>query len=945
MSYLAHVGVRGIAPAQHHDEQWEQEVRIVEWSARIVDRDEYGNYIFADDSVGDEICRFLWERSTRATSGWSNVWPVVLGSSGGGGQNISGGGEQGAGFTFSDVRTDFSQGDPNINLDFGVGQFSNGAAGAGIDVGLLNATTPQEGGAAPPAQSRSADGQGDVGTKDRRSSCGGCSGAAGIVPVYSAAWDPDLRFKPKVANAPPGYPKPHGGYGIALAGTHEWSQEELFFQIDPRLIAVNAGGDVKAASQVCDMSGCNIDPSRVAPLQSAFWVLRAPGGSATIALNIGATGCGDNFGGLVIDAATGGAAPAAPDPATAPDDPGITQTADGSGADEAGQTITSTLPQFDDRVAAFLSMHDGGFVDVGSGKCRHVVGMDADGHIITGGAHITTNANFRRNDTEDGPLRFTTYKEGDEFESVSEVNLGWAGADWAWWTTSPFHWDPHIWDCCEWDPKNTVHTPGGRSTRKPLFTPSGKSTQIGGAVGVIATPAGRSSGQAGAQSGATTGAILQPRKGPTEAAPVSTKPGSSTRPPDEDPEPAPGTNAWAEWNKRRKQRREDRKVYGDAVSQWDPSTGPRALLTTAQEIAMPGLLARPQAFTGNQTDVRNRPGVSTPGAQRKRDTTVPVTGQLAAFSGEGGTVTDGYTSTTYGAEGDPHIYTQRPGSSKYSGGTGPGGWVFLPPEVGLEDASAGFTPTVGDVSEVYFMAGPGAWFGVGVPEIANGGLAAGYSFGRDDSNGDLLFRSHAADTLPDTAVKFTNTAQNIAWASGTAFFGTIDHVISADRTWTFPNKSGTVALLDDVPTILTAYKTTNQSVINSTTPVNDNELGVTVVASTTYSFKLRLFLTTNSTTAGYRFELSGTATIFDMKAQVTIYDDVTDAIAGSTRVTALDSPAGAVPSSGVAWAVVEGTVLVNAGGTFVLQFAQQVVDAANSVTVQAGSEMEAIKVG
>jgi hypothetical protein len=750
VSFVAHVGVRGINPAQHHDERWESEVRIVEWSARIIDRDEFGNYIFAEDSVGDEICRFLWERSTRATSGWSNVWPVVVGGSGSSGGTSNGNpggalgdGEFGAGFVFPGVNTDFTQGDPNINIDFGLGTFTGGRPG--LDTGLL---FPQPN---DPTMATATDGLGpSVATRqgitaDEGSGCGQCSSGAGMLPVYNSQWAPDFRFAAKVAAAPPGYPTPHGGYGIALAGTKEWSQEELFFQIDPRLIAVNKSGDVSAASMVCDMTGCIIDPKRTARLQSAFWVLKYTGGT-TIALNIGDSGCGDTFGGLVIDSPTGGSSFAGPPPEMeAPEGPGMT-VVEPAGGGAPGSTVADMAPEPAKRVAAFLSVLDGGFIDVGSGNCKHAGSEDDDGHKIVHGAHISTKANYRRNDVEDGPFRYEVYDEGDEFSDAVVVRLGWTGIDWAWWTTSPFHWDAglHIFDCCPYSPemrptktRDVSLPPPRRTLRTPVPTGGGTALDGGtlrGGVGL-------------------TSAVTDP-----PAIDVSAQARSAT------------------------------------PTAWDPSQGTLALLTTAQVMATPGILARPQTILGSLPDARFAQGMSTKSDRQKRDSSTPVTGNLASFSGEGGEVDDGYSPTNYGAEGDPHIYTQRPGESKFPGGTGPGGWCILPPEVGLEDYATGYVPLQMDVSTTYFMVGPGAWFGAGAPELANGGLATGWSWGRDDATGDLLFRSHGASTTPDTAIKFRNSSQDISWASGTDFFGTIAHAISADRTWTFPNVSGTLPI-------------------------------------------------------------------------------------------------------------------------------------------------------
>lgn len=774
MSFTAHLGVRGINPAQHFDEKWEQPVRIVEWSARIVGRDEYGNFKYAPDSVGDEICRFLWERGSRATSGWSNAWPVVLAGAAGGGGNGDGdggiggggGGHGGAGFTFSGVRTNYSQGSAGINNFAGVNQdFSNGGPNAGVDVGLLNQTTPQEPGANPagamnsqpePAAGDDMNGRRPVATGGGGTNeCADCGdGSTGMFPVYDSGWAPDLRFKVKMANAPPGYPKPHGGgYGIAMAGTHEWSQEELFYQIDPRLIAVNKDGDPDMASTVHDMKGCEIDVKRKAALQSMMWVLKDVAGGNTIAYNIGDSGCGDSFGGAVIDKPVMGGGITIGDK---PAGPGQTVVAPaGAGP---GQTVAGGA----ERVVAFLSVHDGGFIDVGSGTCKHAKGQDADGHKITYGAHISTKARFRRNDTEDGPLRFELYEEGEDFESKAIVRLGWSGVDWAWWTTVPFHWTEEEED--EDDRKKPYNLVDYPKIVPDLLKPNPLRPNVG-------TP-GTTNGRPNVASG-----------------------GGLTQPGVEVPfvEPTIGDE---EFN-----RIQQGGGWGHPMTPtgWQPQIGTLPLLSTMSELGVPGVVGVPQSFSGSMADTRNLgPGLADPATTEKRDANTPATAQMASFGGEGGYVAadDGYsTPTLTGASGDPFVYTQRPGQSKYRGGTGPGGFVILPPETGLQDAATGFVPTVGDVSTVYFMVGPSAWFGAGLPELANGGLSTGYSWGRDDATGDLVYRTHADTTLPVNAVKFTWATQDIAWRSGTSFWSTLTHAQTADRTHTFMDVTANVAPL------------------------------------------------------------------------------------------------------------------------------------------------------
>jgi hypothetical protein len=347
-----------------------------------------------------------------------------------------------------------------------------------------------------------------------------------------------------------------------------------------------------------------------------------------------------------------------------------------------------------------------------------------------------------------------------------------------------------------------------------------------------------------------------------------------------------------------------------------------------------GILAWPQNFAVGQ---ENAAGVikHSDGAVSKAVAERPVTGQMSAFAGQGGSVASGGSgpSTQVGGKGDPYLYTQEPGKSKFPCGTGPGGWCILPPEVSLADSSDGYVPPNITTSTTYFGVGPGAYFYAGLPELANGAVKSGYSWGVDTSTGDLVFRTHPVSTTPSNAVRF-NSSGNVAWYSGTSYQGIFDHANTSDRTYTFPDESGTVALN------LSVYKASDETVTNSTTLQDDDALTVSVSASTSYRFRFVIFQTSASGTAGLKLGINGTCTVTDMKAQVTIYDDTTNAIAGFGRITALGSSVGALVSTGDNYAVIEGTILVNAAGTLLLQWAQNVADAVNGTTVQKNSYCE-----
>lgn len=72
---------------------------------------------------------------------------------------------------------------------------------------------------------------------------------------------------------------------------------------------------------------------------------------------------------------------------------------------------------------------------------------------------------------------------------------------------------------------------------------------------------------------------------------------------------------------------------------------------------------------------------------------------------------------------------------------------------------------------------------------------------------------------------------------------------TAARTYTFPDKDGTVAMLDDItsgPTLV--RKTADQTVNNSTTLVNDNHLSLAVGANEVWAIFLCLRISQTSGT-------------------------------------------------------------------------------------------------
>lgn len=251
-----------------------------------------------------------------------------------------------------------------------------------------------------------------------------------------------------------------------------------------------------------------------------------------------------------------------------------------------------------------------------------------------------------------------------------------------------------------------------------------------------------------------------------------------------------------------------------------PGLIPQDSLTTAFNIvamltalATPAIVYRPQNYSAGQIntglfpDLFENPkpagGATDAAKKQKKADNNPITLGTSAFGAQGGQIGTYPTGTYTGGEGDPWVFTSVPKgtvsagkqTSKYIGGTASGGIVYHPPETDLRDvASYGMVPPNVSLSTCYVDVGPGAFFSAGIPELVNGRIKDGFSWGWDSATGDLIYRSHVSSGAPSNAVRFNVATQNVSWYSNTSFQGILDHANTADRTYTFPNISGTVAL-------------------------------------------------------------------------------------------------------------------------------------------------------
>lgn len=395
----------------------------------------------------------------------------------------------------------------------------------------------------------------------------------------------------------------------------------------------------------------------------------------------------------------------------------------------------------DDYAYGLASYSDGGPLCVGSKTDKHRKGMDDDKHVINS-LHIKTAAYFRLNDVEDGPLRFERpYKIGTEFDVPVAVHLAWTGEDWAWYTSGPMRYEPV--------PQPTLR-PQIPTEPNPNPYPTYPKVNL--------TPV--SPGNPSVPS-------TDPRLGPN-AIPTIDGPGS-------------------------------------IVGNTSVENVPMRLAASSMSLSSPGLVAQAQNYSPGQINTGMFLG-NTENGMAKGANTNPVTGVMSAFGAQGGTPAGGGSSTPVriGAQGDPWVYTNPPAGQAMSSnaprnfrsGTSSGGWVIHPPETDLRDAaSSGMVPPNRSLSTTYLITAPGAWFGAGTPELVNGSIRSGYSWGMDSATGDLLYRSHSFSETPVNAVRFTNTAQTIQWYATKSFYGELTHSNTGNRTYTFPDRTGPVGMM------------------------------------------------------------------------------------------------------------------------------------------------------
>jgi hypothetical protein len=682
-------------------------------------------------------------------------------------------------------------------------------------------------------------------------------------------WGEDKRFSELEVELPPSVVErggvPKGTEGLTVAATNEEEEFPLFFPMPTgnavELIAVHHDGDPRLGTPVFDLKASNeLDQLRMARLQSLTRVIKTPshfqlgdtvGGSIVanfmneLAWNIGPTGQGDTFGGIVTDVrggvnillhqpfpggggGGGGSSPPFGPPGKPIPVPSVT------GGDPWGE----------------VSTHHAGPFTAGTLGCQHKLGQDADGHPINP-VHIPVNALYWADQDHDAPIRFEDgWEDPSRFPFRSHAHLSHDpngfhldGCDrgmkgqWKFWAEVPnFVPEPPDEDeppIIERPPpgggditqrqggrlqvlKNLIRKPiGGGNPRGEPFPREGDEDERERFVPLNPDnlnpdpPAsGRDASPRCAPQHKPPGKWLQDE---LERNPgIGISPESflryrlkreneffdnlsreeleaynnqpldlerQTRLPKPlqgfggDTEPPPlGLNVLPP-NAQKAFSEDDIELIeivpasigqGVGVSEipdpasvagttmvppqkfrtinpWEPGEKHRDYIATTVEHGGPVQLARPAQPVNGKPDLRNELSPDMRQVEYLNKTT-PITGRMEAFGAK------------VGAEFE---YTHRPGTARYMGGTGPGGWVITPPEIGIEDADTDMIREDTEVSETRVIFAPGTSCCFGPPDLETGGIKDGFELSYE--GGPLTVTPVEPPTIAQPRLAFENT--------------------------------------------------------------------------------------------------------------------------------------------------------------------------------------------
>jgi hypothetical protein len=241
----------------------------------------------------------------------------------------------------------------------------------------------------------------------------------------------------------------------------------------------------------------------------------------------------------------------------------------------------------------------------------------------------------------------------------------------------------------------------------------------------------------------------------------------------------------------------------------------------------------------------------------------------------------------------------------------------------LRDIPIGLVPQNIPLSTTTIAVGTNAFFAAGVPELANGGIKTGYRWGTDPTTGDLVFYSISFSQPPIEAVRFGNTGQTIRWRSTENVYGELSHANTGNQRYTFPDKTGTVALTSDIGNVTT---TTRQQLLQSTsgtTFVDSTNLKFSVLANTNYYFRFVIQYVINTAVSGSKIQITGPAAPSNLRYWAST-ENIAGTIVNNGTQTSFSTDVGyAAATSGTTYLCTIEGILENGAnaGAVTLQFA------------------------
>lgn len=197
----------------------------------------------------------------------------------------------------------------------------------------------------------------------------------------------------------------------------------------------------------------------------------------------------------------------------------------------------------------------------------------------------------------------------------------------------------------------------------------------------------------------------------------------------------------------------------------------------------------------------------------------------------------------------------------------------------------------------------------------------------------LLLANNLSDVVAATARTNLGLGSAALLTAGVAASNAVQFNGSAQ----YPANDGSLITGLKIPQVT---RVAADQVISATTVLADvTGLTFTVGAGVTLKFVLRLFVSATGT-GGYKAQLNGTATATAFIARSTMMKETALQFTSSDRITALPTSQVQVNAGGTEDMYIEitGTITVNAGGTFKLQFAQNTAN--GTTTIRRGSTFE-----